>query len=241
MHDTLAYWATDPMWRGSHHHELTFGLTYAWSEHFMLPLSHDEVVHLKKPLLGKMPGGTDHERFANLRALYAWMWAHPGKQLFFMGSELADTREWSHDRSLDWGLLDDPRHAGVQRLVAALNEAQRDRPELHVGDGDPAGFAWLAVDDTTHSVLAFERRVPGGDGVLVCVANLSGLEHRGYRIGLPEPGSWRGLLSTDEARFVGAGSWVPHLPTEATPWQGRPQSAVLDLPPLTVVYLVPDR
>jgi 1,4-alpha-glucan branching enzyme len=110
-----------------------------------------------------------------------------------------------------------------------------------VGDGDPAGFAWLAVDDTTHSVLAFERRVPGGDGVLVCVANLSGLEHRGYRIGLPEPGSWRGLLSTDEARFVGAGSWVPNLPTEAIAWQGRPQSVVVDLPPLTVVYLVPDR
>jgi 1,4-alpha-glucan branching enzyme len=240
MHDTLEYWSTDPLWRGGHHHELTFGLTYAWAEHFVLPLSHDEVVHLKKPLLHKMPGVDDHQRFANLRALYAWMWAHPGKQLLFMGAELAETREWSHDRPLDWPLLEDPRHAGVQRLVAALNGIQAAHPELHVGDGDPAGFAWLSVDDSDQSVLAFERRMPDDEGaVLVCVANLSGLHHGGYRLGLPRPGVWRALLSTDEARFVGAGSWVPDLPAEPIPWQGRPQSTVLDLPPLTVVYLAP--
>ncbi len=240
MHDTLGYWATDPLYRSHHHHELTFGLTYAFAEHFVLPLSHDEVVHLKKPLLGKMPGSDDHERFANLRALYAWMWAHPGQQLLFMGGELAETREWSHDRGLDWPLLGDERHAGVQRLVGELNRIQAERPELYLADHDPAAFAWLSVDDTLHSVLAFERRLPGHDDVLVCVANLSGMAQTGYRLGLPRAGTWRGLLSTDEARFVGAGSWVPHLPTEAVPWQGREQSTVLDLPPLTVLYLVPD-
>ncbi len=127
----------------------------------------------------------------------------------------------------------------MQRLVAALNQAQADRPELHVADADPAGFAWLSVDDTDHSVLAFERRVPGTDDVLVCVANLSGEANTGYRLGVPRAGTWQGLLSTDEERFVGAGSWVPHLPTVDIPWQGREQSVVLDLAPLTVIYLVP--
>jgi len=240
MRDTLDYWSTDPLHRPSHHAQLTFGLTYAWAEHFVLPLSHDEVVHLKKPLLGKMPGTTDHDRFANLRALYAWMWAHPGTQLLFMGGELADPREWSHDRGLDWGLLDDARHAGVHRLVGDLNAIQAHHPALHVADGDPAGFSWLAVDDAAHSVLAFERLVPGRDDVVVCLANLQGLHQEGYRIGLSRPGRWRGLLTTDDARYAGTGSSVPHLDAEPTPWQGRSHSAVLTLPPLTVIYLVPD-
>ena len=240
MHDTLGYWSTDPMYRRWHHDQLTFGLAYAWAEHFVLPLSHDEVVHLKKPLLGKMPGTVDHERFANLRTLYAWMWAHPGKQLFFMGGELAETREWSHDRGLDWNLLDDDRHAGVQRLVGDLNAIQLHHPALHLADGDPDGFAWLAVDDANAAVLAFERRVPGRDDVVVCLANLKGLHEEGYRIGLSRPGRWRGLLTTDDARYVGAGSWVPHLETEPIPWQGCEQSAVITVPPLTVIYLVPD-
>ncbi|MEQ1786278.1 MAG: 1,4-alpha-glucan branching protein GlgB, partial [Acidimicrobiales bacterium] len=136
MHDTLDYWASAPADRPAAHHKLTFGLTYAWAEHFVLPLSHDEVVHLKKPLIGKMPGATDDERFAHLRALFAWMWAHPGKQLLFMGGELADPREWSHDRSLDWGLLDDASHAGVQRLVGDLNAGPADHPALYATDGD---------------------------------------------------------------------------------------------------------
>jgi 1,4-alpha-glucan branching enzyme len=240
MHDTLEYWSTDPLRRGAHHAQLTFGLTYAWAEHFVLPLSHDEVVHLKKPLLGKMPGADDHARFANLRALYAWMWAHPGKQLLFMGSELAETREWSHDRSLDWGLLDDPRHAGVQRLVGDLNAIQAHHPAMHVADDDPAGFSWLAVDDAAHNVLAFERFVPGGDDVVICLANLQGLHQEGYRIGLCRPGRWRGLVTTDDARYGGSGSWVPHLEAEPIEWQGRAHSAVITLPPLTVIYLIPD-
>lgn len=197
-------------------------------------------MHLKKPLLGKMPGADDHARFANLRALYAWMWAHPGKQLLFMGSELAETREWSHDRSLDWGLLDDPRHAGVHRLIGDLNATQAHHPALHVADDDPAGFSWLAVDDAAQSVLAFERRVPGRDDVVICVANLQGVQHDGYRVGLSRTGRWRGLVTTDDARYGGSGSWVPHLEAEPIAWQGRAQSAVLSLPPLTVLYLIPD-
>ena len=240
MHDTLDYWSTDPLHRPSHHAQLTFGLTYAWAEHFVLPLSHDEVVHLKKSLLGKMPGTTDHDRFANLRALYAWMWAHPGTQLLFMGAELADPREWSHERGLEWGLLDDAHRAGVQRLVGDLNASQAHHPALHLADGDPAGFSWLAVDDAAHSVLAFERLVPGRDDVVVCLANLQDLHQEGYRIGLNRPGRWRRLLTTDDARYAGAGSSVPHLDTEPIPWQGRAHSAVLSVPPLTVIYLVPD-
>jgi 1,4-alpha-glucan branching enzyme len=239
MHDTLDYWSTDPIDRSSHHAQLTFGLTYAWAEHFVLPLSHDEVVHLKKPLLGKMPGADDHARFANLRALFAWMWAHPGKQLLFMGSELAETREWSHDRSLDWGLLDDPRHAGVQRLIGDLNAIQAHHPAMYVADDDPAGFSWLSVDDAAHNVLAFERGVPGRDDVVICLANLQGVHQEGYRIGLSRPGRWRGLVTTDDARYGGSGSWVPHLEAEPVAWQGRSHSAVLTLPPLTVLYLIP--
>jgi 1,4-alpha-glucan branching enzyme len=240
MHDTLAYWSTDPLHRHARHNQLTFGLTYAWAEHFVLPLSHDEVVHLKKPLLGKMPG-SEAARYANLRALYGWMWAHPGKQLLFMGDELADPREWSHQRGLDWSLLDDPRHAGVQRLVGDLNAIQAHHPALYASDGDPAGFAWLAVDDAEQSVLAFERLLPGTDEIVVCIANLKGLHAEGYRVGLARPGRWRGLVTTDDARYGGSGSWVPHLEAERTPWQGRGRSAVLTIPPLTVLYLIPDR
>ena len=240
MHDTLDYWSTDPYYRSWHHNQLTFGLTYAWAEHFVLPLSHDEVVHLKRPLLGKMPGQNDHERFANLRALYTWMWAHPGKQLLFMGAELADPQEWSHDRGLDWSLADQDRHAGVLRLVGDLNAIHAHHPVMHVGDGDPAGFSWLAVDDSERSTFAFERLVPGTDDVLVCVANLQGLHQQDYRIGLRRPGRWRGLITSDDARYGGSGSWVPHLEPEPVPWHDRPYSATITIPPLTVLYLVPD-
>jgi 1,4-alpha-glucan branching enzyme len=239
MHDTLGYWSTEPHDRPAHHAQLTFGLTYAWAEHFVLPLSHDEVVHLKRPLIGKMPGADDDARYANLRSLFAWMWAHPGKQLLFQGSELAETREWSHDRSLDWGLLDDPRHAGIERLVSDLNAAQAQHPALHAGDGDPRGFAWLEVEDAQHSVLAFERCDPDSDDVVVCVANLQDVERDGYRVGLRHPGTWRVLLSTADERFAGPGRGGPHLHAEPVPWQGHGQSALFTVPPLTVVYLVP--
>jgi 1,4-alpha-glucan branching enzyme len=239
MHDTLAYWETDPLFRRWHHHQLTFGLTYAWAEHFVLPLSHDEVVHLKRSLLGKMPGAFDDERFANLRALYAWMWAHPGQQLLFMGCELGEWREWSHDRSLDWDLLDDHRHAGLRNLVRELNALEVAHPALHVGDSDPSAFSWLDVDDHEHSTLAFERTEPGGSGVVVCVANLAGMARHGYRVGLRDGGRWECPLSTDDVRFGGHGGWRSDVEAEDEPWQGRPHSALLTLPPLSVTYLVP--
>ena len=189
MHDTLDYWSTDPYYRSWHHNQLTFGLTYAWAEHFVLPLSHDEVVHLKRPLLGKMPGSNDHERFANLRALYTWMWAHPGKQLLFMGAELADPQEWSHDRGLDWGLADQDRHAGVLRLVGDLNAIQAHHPVLHRRRRRPrrlrvAGRRRQRAQHASPSSAC----VPGTDDVVVCLANLQGLHQQDYRIGLRRPG-----------------------------------------------------
>ena len=237
MHDTLDYWSTDPAHRSAEHHKLTFGLTYAWAEHFVLPLSHDEVVHLKRPLLGKMPGATDEARFANLRALYAWMWALPGSQLVFMGAELADTREWSHERALDWTLLDEPLHAGVQRLLGDLNALQVAHPALHAADDDPDGFSWLSVDDAEHSVFAFERCVPGHDGTVVVVANLQTVARDGYRVGLDRPGRWQALLTTDDARYAGDGAPPAPFEAEPTPWQGRSHSSVVGLPPLSVMYL----
>jgi 1,4-alpha-glucan branching enzyme len=239
MHDTLEYWSKDPLYRPWHHDQLTFGLTYAWAEHFVLPLSHDEVVHLKQPLLGKMPGVSDDDRFANLRALYAWMWAHPGKQLLFMGAELAETREWSHDRGLDWGLLDDPRHAGIAELIRELNAVEAAHPALYETDDDPGRFSWLDVDSAPQSTLAFERLAPDGEGVVVCVANLSGIARHGYRLGLRSGGRWGAALTTDDTRFGGHGGWKDDLEAEDIPWQGRSHSAVLTLPAASVTYLVP--
>src|SRR5690606_37123824 len=242
MHDTLEYWSKDPIHRRWHHDQITFGLSYAFSEHFVLPLSHDEVVHLKRSLIGKMGSHHPTDRFDDLRALYAWMWAHPGKQLLFMGGELAQEQEWSHDRELDWWLLQDPLHHGVAALIAELNRIEPAHPALHLGDGTHDGFAWLVVDDADHSTFAVERRVPGGrpDEVVVAVANLSGVWQHGYRIGLAVDGPWQVVLSTADARFGGHG----HGPTgavavEPEPCQDRPASTVLDLPPRTVLYLAP--
>ena len=242
MHDTLDYWSTDPYYRAWHHNQLTFGLTYAWAEHFVLPLSHDEVVHLKKSLLGKMPGSNDHERFANLRALYTWMWAHPGKQLLFMGGELADPHEWSHDRGLDWSLADQDRHAGVQRLVGDLNAIQAHHPVLHRGDGDPAGvrLAGGRRQRAQHLRLRAARprhRRRGRSAWPTSRASTSRTTASACR----RPGRWRGLITSDDARYVGSGRWVPHLEAEPVPWQDRPHSATITIPPLTCLYLIPER
>jgi 1,4-alpha-glucan branching enzyme len=243
MHDTLSYWSAPPAERPRQHNLLTFGLTYAFAEHFVLPLSHDEVVHLKRPLVGKMGSDSPESRFDDLRCLYAWMWAHPGKQLLFMGAELAQEREWSHDRELDWWLLGEPAHAGVHALVAALNEVQTGHRALHESDGQPEGFRWLAVDDAEHSTLAFERSVPGDEGqVVVCVANLSAEWRPGYRVGLRFGGPWGVLLTTMAPRFGGRGDGPQgEVAVEATGWQGCSHSTVLDLPPRTVLYLAPHR
>ncbi|HEY6415440.1 MAG TPA: alpha amylase C-terminal domain-containing protein, partial [Acidimicrobiales bacterium] len=177
-------------------------------------------------------------------ALYAWMWSHPGKQLLFMGGELAQEREWSHDRELDWSLLDDAYHRGVRDLVRALNRAEADHAALWAADTTPAGFAWLDANDREHSVYAFVRRGAtrdddAGDDVVVCVANLTPVPRHGYRIGLPTPGRWVDVLNTDEERWGGSGVVQPEVHTDGTPWQGQPDSAVLTLPPLAVRWLVP--
>ena len=202
MHDTLDYFASDPVFRRWRHSALTFGLMYIFSENFLLPLSHDEVVHGKGSLLSRM-SGDDWQKFANLRALYGWMWAHPGKKLLFMGGEIAQRAEWNHDRSLDWHLLQAPAHAGVQRLVRDLNRAYRDEPALFELDGDPAGFQWVQVESADVNVLAFLRR--SGERHVAAIANLSPVPRHGYRLGLPRAGEYREVLNTDAAEYGGSG------------------------------------
>jgi 1,4-alpha-glucan branching enzyme len=243
MHDTLDYFARDPIHRKHHHHDLTFGAHYGFSEHFVLPLSHDEVVHGKRSLLGKMPGDR-WQQLANLRALYAWMWAHPGKQLLFMGGELAQAREWNHDGELDWDLLDDPGHQGVQDLVRDLNRAYAARPALWSRDVDPGGFAWLANDEEIN-VSAFVRR-GADDGeepgeLLVCVANLSPTVHYGHVVGMPRAGRWREVLNTDATHYDGSGVGnLGAVVADGPPEHGQPTSARLTLPPLAVVWFEPE-
>jgi 1,4-alpha-glucan branching enzyme len=239
MHDTLEYFKRDPVYRRHHQNELTFSLVYAFTENFVLPLSHDEVVHGKGSLLRKMPGDR-WQQLANLRALYGYMWAHPGKQLLFMGGELAQEREWSHDSSLDWHLRDVPEHAGVQTLVRDLNRAYRDEPALWEVDFEPAGFRWLEMNDAAANVLAFVRLSRDGSRVVVCACNLSPVPREGYRLGLPHGGAWRELLNTDDARYGGAGLCNGAVAAEETPWHAQEFSAPVNLPPLGVVWLVPE-
>ena len=240
MHDTLDYFEREPVHRRFHHHELTFGLMYAWTERFLLPVSHDEVVHLKKSLLQKMPGD-DWQRFATLRALYGWMWAHPGSQLLFMGCEIAQRREWSHDTSLDWHLLQDPAHAGVHDLVGEVNRLERDLPALWRLDHAPDGFRWLDANDADHSCYAFMRCGTDGDAPVVVVANMTPVPRHGYRLGVPSSGRWRQVLNTDDQRWGGAGLVdAPELDADGSvPWHNQPASILLTLPPLGVVWLSP--
>ncbi len=236
MHDTLAYFARDPVHRRHHHDLLTFGLLYAWSENFVLPLSHDEVVHGKGSLLGRMPGG-EGQALANVRALYAHMWAHPGKKLLFMGGEFAQRREWDHDRSLDWHLLSQSGHRGVQRLVRDLNRLYRSEPALWEMDGEPEGFRWLDADDAGTNVIAYLRR-SGTGGRVVCIGNFSGTLRAPYRVPLPCPGTYREILNTDAACYGGSNAGnLGIVNAEPVPWKGEPCSALVVLPPLSVLWL----
>jgi 1,4-alpha-glucan branching enzyme len=239
MHDTLAYLARDPIHRRYHHDQLTFSLVYAFSENFVLPLSHDEVVHGKGSLLGKMPGDPWQQR-ANLRALYGYMWAHPGKKLLFMGGELGQGREWDSEGSLDWHLLETPEHAGIQELVRDLNLRYREEPALWEVDFEPAGFRWLEANDADANVIAFLRRSRDGERLVVCACNFSPVPRLAYRLGLPVAGPWREFLNTDDERYGGGGVGNP-LPVaaEAKPWHDQPYSAEMTLPPLGVVWLAP--
>jgi 1,4-alpha-glucan branching enzyme len=238
MHDTLGYFARDSIHRSFHHHELTFSLVYAFSENFILPLSHDEVVHGKGSLLAKMAGDR-WQRFANLRALYAYMWAHPGKKLLFMGCEFAQEQEWSHDRSLDWHLLEDSDHAGVQALVRELNRIYRAEAALWEVDFEPAGFKWLVADDADANVIAFARLPARGERALVCVCNFSPVPREAYRLGLPLLGRWKEVLNSDSTHFGGSGVGnTGGVEAAARPWLDQPYSAELTLPPLGVLWLV---
>ncbi|GAC1334229.1 MAG: 1,4-alpha-glucan branching protein GlgB [Candidatus Dormibacteria bacterium] len=239
MHDTLDYFSQDPVYRRYHHHELTFGMVYAWSERFVLPISHDEVVHGKGSLIGKMPGD-DWRKFANLRCLLAWMWAHPGNQLLFMGGEIAQHREWSHDNALDWHLLDEPAHAGVQGLVRDLNTCYRATPALWQRDFSPDGFQWLDAGNADQNVIAFLRFDAAGRCGLACVANLSPVVHHGFRVGLPYEGAWREVLNTDAGTYGGSNQGnLGGVAAEPQPWHGQHFSAAMTLPPLAVVWFSP--
>ena len=239
MHDTLEYFEKDPIYRRYHHDRLTFGLLYAFSEHFVLPLSHDEVVHGKGSLLAKMPGD-QWQRFANLRSLLAWMWAHPGKNLVFMGAELAQPSEWGHDRSLDWHLLEYPEHRGMSELVRSLNRAYQAHPSLWESDFSDAGFRWIDASDSDSNVLSF-LRTGGSGGPVACIANLAPVPRPGYRIGLPRGGSWAEVLNTDALELGGSGVGNAGRVWGADhSWHGLPFSADLTLPPLGVLWLAPE-
>ncbi|PHV13389.1 1,4-alpha-glucan branching protein GlgB [Chitinimonas sp. BJB300] len=236
MHDTLAYMRHEPIFRRYHQGELSFGLTYAFSENYVLPLSHDEVVHGKGSLLTKMPGDA-WQRFANLRALFGFMWAHPGKKLLFMGGEFAQESEWNHDNGLDWHLLDDPRHAGVQKLVRDLNQLYRQTSALHVLDCDPAGFEWVCWDDADNSVFSFIRHDGYGGHVLV-MCNFTPLVRDDYRVGVPNAGRWREVLNTDAACYGGSDVGNGDAWAEPISAHSRGQSVRLRLAPLAVQFFI---
>ncbi len=238
MHDTLQYMAVDPLYRSHHHGELTFGMAYAYSENFMLPISHDEVVHGKGSLLAKMPGD-QWQKLANVRAYLAFQWAHPGKQLLFMGQEFGQPSEWSEERGLDWWILDQPVHRGLLSLVTQLNHVYRSEPALWQLDHEPSGFEWLVGDDTQNNTIAFLRWPRDGKPVAVLI-NFSGQTVGPYRIGLPTAGEWVELLNTDAAEFGGSGVGnLGAITARAEPHNGQPASAEVTLPPLAALWLTP--
>ena len=242
MHDTLGYFQQDPIHRRYHHHELTFSLVYAFTENFILPLSHDEVVHGKGSLIDKMAGDR-WQKLANLRSLYAYMWAHPGKKLLFMGQEFAQSAEWSHDRSLDWHLLEHGEHSGIQALVRDINRVYQDTPALWEVDFDHRGFWWIEPNDADNNVVAFARA--GADpaqDVLICICNLSPVPRPNYRVGLPRSGRWVERFNSDSSYYGGTDTGnLGGVEADAQGWHGQPCSAEVTLPPLGVVWLVPER
>ncbi|MBN2872851.1 MAG: 1,4-alpha-glucan branching protein GlgB [Halothiobacillaceae bacterium] len=234
MNDSLAYFSEDPLHRPYHHNLLTFGLLYAFSENFVLPLSHDEVVHGKRSLPDKMPGD-EWQRFANLRLLFAWQFTFPGKKLMFMGTEFGQGNEWSHERELDWWMLDYPLHRGILTLVDQLNSRYRQEPALHQRDFRPDGFEWIDCNDRSQSVISFYRH--GDDESLVVVMNFTPVTRSDYRIGVPRTGRYQVLLNTDGEAFGGGGHDPSPTAADDTPWHGQPASLELDLPGLSAVIL----
>jgi 1,4-alpha-glucan branching enzyme len=239
MNDTLGYLRRDPIHRQHHHHDMTFSMMYAYSEVFVLPISHDEVVHGKGSLLSAMPGDR-WQQLANVRALLGYMWAHPGKQLLFMGCEFAQPAEWSEERSLEWSLLGDPPHRGVQSLVRDLNRRYTEDRALWARDTDPGGFQWIDANDAGGNVLSFLRwgDDPVGSDVIACVSNFSSIPHRGYLLGLPYPGRWDEILNTDATDYTGSGVGnCGGVEATSDARHGLPASATLQVPPLATVWL----
>jgi 1,4-alpha-glucan branching enzyme len=238
MHDTLRYLQQDPVHRKFHHSRLTFSIWYAFTENFVLPLSHDEVVHGKGALIGRMPGD-EWQQFANLRLLFGYMWTHPGKKLLFMGGEFGQRREWQHEEALEWHVLKYPLHAGVQRWVGDLNRLYRDTPPLYEQDFTEAGFTWIDCDDADVSVIAFLRRSTTGALALV-VCNFTPVPRPAYCIGVPLAGLWRERLNSDAAEYGGSGVGnLGSLHTQPQDSHGHAQSLRVHLPPLALVILTP--
>jgi 1,4-alpha-glucan branching enzyme len=240
MNDTLRYMAEDPIHRQYHHHQMTFGIHYAFSENFILPISHDEVVHGKGSMIDKMPGDR-WQKFANLRAYYGFMWGHPGKKLLFMGQEFAQPGEWNHHAQLNWGVLEDPAHKGMQTLIRDLNRVYRSYPALHVKDCDPGGFQWIDHEDNQQSILSWIRRGGEHDAEIAVICNMTPVERGGYRIGLPSAGRWREIINTDADVYGGAGKGnMGAIHATEQPWQGQPASAEMLLPALSTSIFVKD-
>jgi len=239
MHDTLAYLGLDPVYRKFHHQQITFSIWYAFSENFVLPLSHDEVVHGKRSLVNRMPGESS-QQFAALRLLFGYQWAHPGKKLLFMGGEFGQRREWAHEEALEWFVLQHPEHESVRRWVADLNRLLRERPALHECDSAASGFEWVDSKDADASVLSFMRRSRGGD-LLLCVCNFTPVSRERYAVGVPRPGGWRELANSDAAIYGGTDVGNRgRVEAEDVPAHGRPFSLSLTLPPLAVLYFAPE-
>ncbi|TRL32763.1 1,4-alpha-glucan branching protein GlgB [Rhizobium straminoryzae] len=236
MHDTLHYMEKEPIFRRHHHGMMTFGMVYAYSERFMLPLSHDEVVHGKGSLIGKMPGDA-WQRMANLRAYFGFMWAHPGKKLLFMGGEIGQWTEWNHDGSIHWDLLDRPEHAGLQRLVGDLNRLYRAEPALQFADLHPEGFEWVIGDDAENSVFGLLRKTGDGKSLILALSNMTPVAREGYRVGVPQEGRWQVVLNTDAGLYGGSNLGQVEVWTDAESAHGHPQSVMLTLPPLATIYL----
>ena len=237
MHDTLEYFSQDPIHRKYHHHRLTFRMLYAFHENFVLPISHDEVVYGKRSVLNKMPGD-EWQKFANLRLLFGYMYAQPGKKLLFMGCEFGQRREWTHDQSLDWELLEMALHAGVQKWVADLNRCYRDHGALHELDFDPAGFEWIDCNDRDASVVSLSRKGRDDDATILIVCNFTPLVRRNYRVGAPRGGMWRELLNSDAKVYGGSGVGnLGEIDAGPVGCQGQRYSLYLTLPPLSVLFL----
>ncbi|NNJ94961.1 MAG: 1,4-alpha-glucan branching enzyme, partial [Halobacteria archaeon] len=236
MNDSLSFIEQDPINRKYYHDKLTFSMLYAWNENFVLPLSHDEVVHGKRSMLSKMPGD-NWQKQANLRLFYGWQYAHPGKKLLFMGGELGQWLEWDVGTQIDWPLLEVDEHRGIRRLLADLNQLYRNEPALHRYDHDPAGFRWIDCNDSAQSVLAMLRSCEHPERDIICVMNFTPVPREDYRIGVPDTGSYHEILNTDSGYYGGSnlGNWP--LETEPVPWMGFGQSINLVLPPLAAVFL----